>query len=312
MFVFCISGSLVATIGRQRLRRNKGATIGHHRLPAQCSWAYGKRRITGASGKSPRCAIFRGAGEAFRFPWAGRQCRGVELSFKRWVLHLIWAFLNSVFITAIVGSMAGAGAGAYGAQWIVARGRQRAELLTEKRNTNATIMVAVGICNTFLEIKRQTVKPLKDFYDAQRAAYHEHAKTDFVAGLRSLYLPPFPLEILRQQAFAKLSLSGRPLLLINALGDTIHGLNTSIDARNDLIASYKHNSTFSTESYFAFDKAAAMSSIRSIRLRFTQYITIRMMAFFSVTYYLLIYLHMANNLPMDLRRYLQRCARCPV
>jgi hypothetical protein len=99
-----------------------------------------------------------------------------------------------VFITAIVGSMAGAGAGAYGAQWIVARGKQRDELLTEIRNTNATIMVAVGICNTFLGIKRQNVKPLKDFYDAQRAAYHEHAKTDFVADLRSLYLPPFPIS----------------------------------------------------------------------------------------------------------------------
>lgn len=165
-------------------------------------------------------------------------------------MHLIWAFLNSVFITAIVGSMAGAGAGAYGAQWIVARGRQREELLTEIRNTNATIMIAVGLCNSFLGIKRQNVKPLKDLYDAQKAAYHDHAKTDFVADLRSLYLPPFPLEILRQQAFDKLSLSGRPLLLINALGETIHGLNTSINARNDLIASYKQNSTFSTELYF--------------------------------------------------------------
>jgi hypothetical protein len=80
----------------------------------------------------------------------------------------IEAFFNSAFFaalfTAIAGSMAGAFWGAYGGQRIVERGKQREELLTEIRNTNATIMVAVGICNSFLGIKRQNVKPLKDLY----------------------------------------------------------------------------------------------------------------------------------------------------
>ncbi len=147
--------------------------------------------------------------------------------------------------------MAGAFWGAYGGQRIVERGRRREELLTEIRNTNASTIVAVGICNSFLGIKRQTVKPLKDLYDAQKAAYDDHAKKrglgeishdtafEFVADLRSFFLPPFPIEILRQQMFEKLSLSGRPLLLINTLSDTIHGFNTSIDNRNILIEYYK-------------------------------------------------------------------------
>jgi hypothetical protein len=46
-------------------------------------WILENQRVADKTGygKSPRCAIFRGAGEAFRFPWAGRQCRDVALSF---------------------------------------------------------------------------------------------------------------------------------------------------------------------------------------------------------------------------------------
>jgi hypothetical protein len=147
-------------------------------------------------------------------------------------------FLNSNFFITIASSCAGAFFGAWGAQRIAARGKERDELLTEIRNTNATTMVAVGMCNSFLGIKRQTVKPLKDLYDVQKAAYDDHSQK-FVADLRSFFLPPFPIEILREQMFEKLSLSGRPLLLINALSETVHGVNTSIDNRNKLIEHYK-------------------------------------------------------------------------
>ena len=148
-------------------------------------------------------------------------------------------FFDSNFFTAIAGSCAGAFAGAIAAQRIAARGKERDELLTEIRNTNATTMIAVGMCNSFLGTKRQVVKPLKDLYDAQKAAYDDDHSHQFVADLRSFFLPPFPTDILRQQIFEKLSLSGRPLLLINALSETIHGFNRSFDNRNTLIEHYK-------------------------------------------------------------------------
>jgi hypothetical protein len=150
-------------------------------------------------------------------------------------------FFNSVFFTAITGALAGAFAGAYGGQWIVARGREREELLTEIRNTSAATVVAFAICNSFLSIKRQHVKRLKDSFDQQKAGFLEHATKrrlgqipkdtlfQFIADLQSLFLPPFPLETLQRQVFEKLSLDERrPLLLITTLSETVHGLNTSI------------------------------------------------------------------------------------
>jgi hypothetical protein len=224
-------------------------------------------------------------------------------------------FLNSNFFITIASSCAGAFFGAYGAQRIVARGKERDELLTEIRNTNATVMVAVGICNSFLGIKRQNVKPLKDLYDAQKAAYHDHARKrelgqishdipfEFLANLQSLFLPPFPLDILRQQVFEKLSLSGRPLLLVNALSETIHGLNTSIDARNQLIDSYK-NSSFSAELYFGLRPGGSRVINQEYPASIEQIYHHTDNGFFSATYYLAICLTMANNSPTDLQSYL--------
>lgn len=164
------------------------------------------------------------------------------------------AFVNSNVFTAIAGSCAGAFFGAYGAQRIAARGKEREELLTEIRNTNAAVMVAFAICNAFLVIKKQHIKSFKDAYDSQKAAYFDHAQKrgsgqisadtpfEFVANLQSLFVPPFPLDILRQQVFEKLFLNGRPLLLTTALSDTVFGLNTSVDNRNKLIEFYKQQS----------------------------------------------------------------------
>jgi hypothetical protein len=68
-------------------------------------------------------------------------------------------FLNSNFFRALIGSGAGPGVGAWVAQRIVARGREREELLAEIRNTNAATVGALSISNTFLAIKKQHVKP---------------------------------------------------------------------------------------------------------------------------------------------------------
>ena len=173
----------------------------------------------------------------------------------RWVLHIelvyIWQstrdFFNSVFFTAIAGSLAGA----YGGQTYCRKGKKREELLTEIRNTNAAIMIAFAVCNSFLSIKKQHVGSLKQSYDSQKTSYFDHIKLSksgqinshfkFIADFQSLFLPPFPLDILRQQIFEKLSVSNRPLMLVTTLAETVHGLNTSIDNRNRLIENYKNS-----------------------------------------------------------------------
>jgi hypothetical protein len=140
-------------------------------------------------------------------------------------------------------------------QRIVARGKERDELLAEIRNTNAATVVALGMCNTFLAIKKQHVKRLKETFDKQKADYlarvHKYRMGQLHPGdtappllfdLQLLVLPPFdlPMDTLRHQIFEKISLSNRrPLMLVTSLTETVHGLNTSINNRNRLIASYQ-------------------------------------------------------------------------
>jgi hypothetical protein len=156
-------------------------------------------------------------------------------------------FFNSSFSTA----MAGAFAGAWGAQYIAERSKYRDELIKEIRNINAASVVAFGICNSLLSLKKQHVKALKENFYSQKKLLTDHRgkvqaraidpKTafEFQADLQTLTAPQFPIDILREQIFERLSLVGRPLNLTTTLSETLHCLNWSIERRNQLIESYK-------------------------------------------------------------------------
>jgi hypothetical protein len=58
----------------------------------------------------------------------------------------------------------------------------------------------------------------------------------------TLSLPPLPLAILQQQVFEKLSIIGRPLVLVTTLSQTVHGLSASLEKRNQLIEEFKAKS----------------------------------------------------------------------
>jgi len=75
-----------------------------------------------------------------------------------------WGLLNSNFSTAL----AGAAAGAYGAQFIAERNERQRRLLREIRSTNAAIIVAFSITNMFYALKRQYVKELKERFEKQK------------------------------------------------------------------------------------------------------------------------------------------------
>jgi hypothetical protein len=195
-------------------------------------------------------------------------------------LAVLWSptkdFFSSNFFITIASSCAGAFFGAYGAQRMVARGKERDELLTEIRNTSAATVVAFAICNTFLTLKQQYIKPLKDTFDAQNVAFHEYTETyrrgdlpcgtpfHFTADLGMLFLSPFPIDTLRQLVFEKISLDERrPLMLVTALVDAIHGLNSSTDNRNTLIEFYKFSNISSDDLvplYFGFPHISRVTS----------------------------------------------------
>ncbi len=172
-------------------------------------------------------------------------------------------FFNSVFFTAIAGSLAGAFAGAYGAQRIAERAKYRDELLKEIRNTNAANMVVFGMCNSLIQMKKQHVKSLKETFETQKAALLDHLNKmqmgqiskdtifRFSADFETLSLPQLPVDILQKQVFEKLSLVGRPLSLAITLSQTVHSLSASLEKRNQLIESYKvANASISAPLYF--------------------------------------------------------------
>lgn len=160
-------------------------------------------------------------------------------------------FFNSVFFTAIAGSLAGAFAGALGAQRMADKTRNREELLKEIRATNASVMVSFGICNSLLSAKKQHIKSLKETFDQHKTSTMDALKAqqagtggvvNFVADHRTLPILDVPVSILQTQIFEKLSLDGRPLLLTTTLVQTVEALNVCIAKRNQLIEDFKASS----------------------------------------------------------------------
>lgn len=158
-----------------------------------------------------------------------------------------WALANSAFTT----SLAGAFAGAWGAQRIAERGKHRSELKQEIASTNAAIAVCFGIANSFLGLKKQHVKALKETFDKERAAIVEYKRKrdtgeiqgdqryPFKADLMTLSIQSQPIDTLKMLAFERLSIGAKPLNLVMTLGQTIEGLTNTFQRRNALIEQYK-------------------------------------------------------------------------
>lgn len=161
-------------------------------------------------------------------------------------------FLNSAFSISLLGALAGAYAGATAAQRIAERTKERDQLLTQIRSTNAAIMVAFGICNAALSLKKQQTIALCETFVAKKNELIEFMRKrkageipgdtpfEFQADLRSLQMPLGPIDVLRTQVYEKLSVSGRPLALVATLAGALSSLADTITNRNNLIVGFKH------------------------------------------------------------------------
>lgn len=165
-------------------------------------------------------------------------------------LNNYWASVQSLLNSNFITAFAGAGAGALGAQYLVERTKLREELIKEIRGTNKASVIALGIFNSLLNIKKQHIKGLKENFDMQKIAYEKHAKGQELAepdwdalklkmDLQNLTMPKLPMKILQIQVFEKLSLIGRPLNLASYLHQTLTCLYSSLEERNQLISSFK-------------------------------------------------------------------------
>ena len=169
--------------------------------------------------------------------------------------------------------MAGAFAGAYGAQRIAEKSKLRDQLLKDIRGTNTAIMLAFGICNSLLSIKEQHVKPLKENFDTQKIALLDHEqklnlglisedeKFHYTANFQTLSLPPLPVDILQTQVFEKLSVTGRPINLLTTLSQTVHNLSSSLAMRNQQIEIYKAKDGATAAEYFGLQLEGHINQI---------------------------------------------------
>ncbi len=166
------------------------------------------------------------------------------------LLTTIKSILNSNFTTSLIGAFAGA----YGGQWIVGKSKNREELLSQISNTNAATTMCFSIWNSFINLKKQSVQDLHENFHASRTEFLskiEAGETPTIqADLRYINPTITPVEILHKQVFEKISISGRPLLLVIQLIQSINSLTDSLLKRNQWIEQAQKQG-IRIESYFA-------------------------------------------------------------
>jgi len=169
---------------------------------------------------------------------------------------LLRDFFNSSFTTSLVGSLAGAFAGAWGAQHIAERAKHRTQLLAEIRNINVAQSLTYILTSTFISMKQQHIKRMKEKFDADKLAVITfrnkgnlgidlpnttlHLETDF----QFLTSPPLPVDILTKEIFEKFSASSKIRITAITLIQTISKWELSLSNRNDLIDKFRNEDAY--------------------------------------------------------------------
>lgn len=160
-------------------------------------------------------------------------------------LNSLWQIMNSNFTTSLLGSGAGALAGAWIAQRLMERQKSREELLTEIRAVNSAITAAFTICNRVIGLKKQHLIEMKNKYNNDRENFSRsigqqaRGGREFTLDLRALPQLVLPVDILKGTVANKVSADRRPLALIISIVETDLLLNQSIVFRNQLIEKFK-------------------------------------------------------------------------
>lgn len=154
----------------------------------------------------------------------------------------IWKLLDA---SALIGSLAGAFAGALAAVTMEERKQKRALLLAEIRTTNVAIVLALTICNAFLSSRKQHVGLIKSAFTAQKKNFDEFRRarergeisTTTQLELRAdlQQIPPLeaPIHVLQDHVLNRLTfLNGRPVALAVQLDQSTNLLNAAHRNRN--------------------------------------------------------------------------------
>lgn len=164
--------------------------------------------------------------------------------FRMFDLADLSIFLDSRFLTALPAALAGAGLGAWTAQYIAARNKRIDERLKEVRAANAAVTIAYGITDHFLGMKQQIVKPSVDKFLAERDRFIQADAAPKPPGVTVIaFKVPLdvfrfnwsPASALQDIVFGDLSAPVRPMMVVPILSRTLAMLDTLADDRNVMV-----------------------------------------------------------------------------
>lgn len=168
------------------------------------------------------------------------------------LLGITNAVLSSPLSIAIFSTAIAAFAGTWGAQLLAERTARRKEILREIRGVNAALSFAFNIANTYIAIKKQHTKELVADYKQQWTDREAHymrvnesvipAGTPFPFNLiLQTILPPYsPIAELQKTLLDRINPSGRALLLLTPLTQSIEGFADAAKQRNAWIDEVKN------------------------------------------------------------------------
>jgi hypothetical protein len=168
-------------------------------------------------------------------------------------------------IIPLVSALAGAGVGAYSAQYIAARNKRHDDLLKEVRSANAACTMAYSITDSFITVKRDIVKPLLDNFTKELARF-EVAGRNFIPGvsapidiafdLQTFTLVKTPVSHLQDIVYKGVSAPIRAISIMSVLDRTIAGLEGFHAERNKLCDELRQK-PFDGHVYFGVKKGDA-------------------------------------------------------
>lgn len=153
--------------------------------------------------------------------------------------------LESAFLSAVFGSLAGAYFGARAAQDLAANKQDKDELVKHIKASNYAINLCSSIVEFFANLKQQNITKmvnhqtqLKQTYDAFQAGIRDGSiakgselHLELNMGVLSVYEPP--VEVLRKQLVERIQVrSARPMRLQIAMEQSAQGLANFIRQRN--------------------------------------------------------------------------------
>jgi len=177
-----------------------------------------------------------------------------DYEMSNWLSEFGQHFDKSIIDTLIAGAF-GAFAGAVGAQVIISRGQNKQSLLSELNSVSAALMLSRSICNSFVSLKRQYVRPLQLAFEAANQQYERSLQTGQALQIRSdletFYSPRTPTDALETLVFEKIALRGRGLASAVQLVGAIEALDKIIEQRNSLINDFRVAAPMTLQTYAA-------------------------------------------------------------